>query len=79
MKYTTHNLIPLIGKEFSVQVVLDRVWSDLISVVISSGGDRDKNARALRFLTVLNGVPEGTSEAMWVLYLKDATDWLKTL
>lgn len=81
MEYTTHLLWEQIGHTPGVieQAIADRIWTDLVSVLMHSGASMEQNRQALHFLTKLTSEDAVASYALRKSILIEASKWLSTL
>jgi hypothetical protein len=82
MNYTSYKLITLLNGDptyMVTQVVADRIWCDLVSVLLGSGVDKGTNLTALHYLQQINALSIEYNPDTHIPVLKEAADWLSTL
>lgn len=81
MRYTTHELWKLVGKvpAVTLQSIADRVWTDLISVLLSSAVGIEENKQALVHLNEILDLHKDSQEEERKAALIKASHWLASL
>jgi hypothetical protein len=83
MNFTSYKLIAYLKTNphtaVAFQAVSDRVWCDLVAVLLSSGIDKSVNKTALHYLEQINNLNFDYKPDTHIPVIEEAANWLFTL